>query len=124
MVAAVFLNSTALTPLLRRLQFRSLKGLTRKSVCLWCPKVISSTTGLTRYGRNAKYGDAPIDLAEYAPEGVTFTYETSNDEVARLDGSVLTIVGAGEATIGASYEYKTSNGIVVPWEIFGDEKDL
>ena len=47
------------------------------------------------------YGDGPVDLAEYAPEGITLTYESSNPEVARVDGTTLTIVGAGVATIGA-----------------------
>ncbi len=49
----------------------------------------------------ARYGDAPVDLASYAPEGVALSYESSNPEVARIDGSMLTICGAGEATIGA-----------------------
>ncbi|MDE7413058.1 MAG: leucine-rich repeat protein, partial [Muribaculaceae bacterium] len=50
------------------------------------------------------YGEGPVDLAEYAPEGVTLTYESSNPEVARVDGTKLTIVGAGVATIGAICE--------------------
>lgn len=51
-----------------------------------------------------KYGDAPVDLADYAPEGYSFKYETSNSDVVRLDGSVITIIGAGQATIGASHD--------------------
>ena len=68
---------------------------------------------------NAKYGDAPIDLAKYAPAGVTLSYETSNDEVARLDGTVLSIVGAGEATIGASYEHSGT-----PMELLGQMRQF
>lgn len=52
---------------------------------------------------NVKYGDAPVDLAEYAPQGYALKYESTNDKVARLDGTVLTICGAGEATIVASF---------------------
>ena len=52
---------------------------------------------------NVKYGDAPVDLTEYAPQGYTLKYESTNDNVARLDGTLLTICGAGEATIVASF---------------------
>lgn len=47
-----------------------------------------------------KYGDAPIDLTDYAPEGYSFSYESSNPEVAMIDGTMLSIVGAGVATVG------------------------
>ena len=50
-----------------------------------------------------KYGNEPINLAEFAPEGYDFTYESSNTQVAKLEGDYLSIIGAGEVTIGASY---------------------
>lgn len=68
---------------------------------------------------SVKYGDAPVNLADYAPEGYSFVYETSNSDVARLDGSILTIVGAGEATIGASYRAAGT-----PMEILGQMRQF
>ena len=66
-----------------------------------------------------RYGDAPIDLSAYAPEGVTLNYESSDNSVARLEGTMLSVVGAGEATIGASYP---ENG--TPMEIIGQMRQL
>ena len=50
---------------------------------------------------DASYGDPEIDLAAYAPAGVELTYETSNDDVVRINGTKMQIVGAGTATVGA-----------------------
>lgn len=50
---------------------------------------------------NARYGDGEIDLSQYAPEGVALTYQSSNEDVVRINGSSMQIVGAGEATIAA-----------------------
>lgn len=50
----------------------------------------------------ARYGDAGIDLAEYAPEGVALAYESSDNNIARIEGNKLTICGAGEVIINAS----------------------
>ena len=50
---------------------------------------------------NAKYGDGEIDLSQYAPEGVALTYQSSNEDVVRINGSSMQIVGAGEATVAA-----------------------
>ena len=66
-----------------------------------------------------KYGDAPINLTEFAPAGVTLTYETSNPEVAQIDGSMLSIVGAGVATIGALYDVDDT-----PMEIIGQMRQF
>ena len=66
-----------------------------------------------------RYGDEPVDLSAYAPEGVTLSYESSDNSVARLDGSTLSIVGAGEATIGASYPEAGT-----PMEIIGQMRQL
>lgn len=49
-----------------------------------------------------KYGDAGVDLAEYAPEGVALAYESSDSNIARIDGNKLTICGAGEVMVSAS----------------------
>lgn len=66
-----------------------------------------------------RYGDDPLDLSTYAPEGVTLSYESSDNSVARLDGSTLSIVGAGEATIGAIYPEAGT-----PMEIIGQMRQL
>lgn len=66
-----------------------------------------------------RYGDDPLDLSTYAPEGVTLSYESSDNSVARLNGSTLSIVGAGEATIGASYPEAGT-----PMEIIGQMRQL
>ena len=50
---------------------------------------------------NARYGDDEIDLAQYAPEGVALTYQSSNEDVVKINGSSMRIVGAGEATVAA-----------------------
>lgn len=50
----------------------------------------------------AKYGDTPIDLTASLPEGVELVFESTNNDVARVEGNKLQIVGAGEATITAS----------------------
>ena len=67
----------------------------------------------------AKYGDAPIDLSAYAPEGIVLTYQSSNPDVALIDGSTLTIVGAGEATVGA---FNPDEG--TPMEIIGQMRQF
>ena len=66
-----------------------------------------------------RYGDAPMDLSAYAPEGVTLNYESSDNSVARLEGTMLSVVGAGEATIGASYPEDGT-----PMEIIGQMRQL
>ena len=38
-----------------------------------------------------RYGDGSVNLADYAPEGVSLTYESSNSDVAKIEGSMLTI---------------------------------
>ncbi|MCH5237881.1 MAG: leucine-rich repeat protein [Muribaculaceae bacterium] len=65
------------------------------------------------------YGDEPVDLSLYAPEGVTFTYESSNPDVALIDGTMLSIVGAGRATIGAIYDQSGT-----PMEIIGQMRQF
>ena len=65
------------------------------------------------------YGDAPVDLSLYAPEGFTFTYETSNPDVALIDDTMLSIVGAGTATVGALYDQSGT-----PMEIIGQMRQF
>lgn len=50
---------------------------------------------------DAQYGDAEIDLTAFAPAGIDLVYETSNDDVVRILGDKMRIVGAGTATVGA-----------------------
>ena len=53
--------------------------------------------------RNATFGDAPITLvAPTSPSAGSFTYASNNPAVATISGDVVTIVGAGSATITAS----------------------
>ena len=48
-----------------------------------------------------RYGDGSVNLANYAPVGISLTYESSNSDVAKIEGTMLTICGAGEATVSA-----------------------
>ena len=48
------------------------------------------------------YGSTPITLNGSASSGLTVTYASSNTAVATVSGNILTIVGAGSATITAS----------------------
>ena len=48
------------------------------------------------------YGDAPFTLTATASSGLTVAYTSSNPAVATIDGSTVTIVGAGSTTITAS----------------------
>ena len=50
---------------------------------------------------SAIYGDAPITLNASASSGLSVTYTSSNEKVATVSGNILTIVGAGTATITA-----------------------
>lgn len=52
---------------------------------------------------DVQYGDAEIDLTQYAPEGVELTYETSDNDVIRINGTKMQIVGAGTATVVAMH---------------------
>lgn len=52
---------------------------------------------------NKTYGDAPFTLAQPTSNSTgAFTYSSSNTAVATVNGNVVTIVGAGTATITAS----------------------
>ena len=55
-----------------------------------------------------RYGDEEIDLTDYAPEGMELTYETSDTDVIRIDGSRMQIVGAGTATVEATLSGSSS----------------
>ena len=48
------------------------------------------------------YGDANFDLSATATSGLDVTYESSNESVATISGSTVTIVGVGSADITAS----------------------
>ena len=50
----------------------------------------------------ATYGDAPVTLTATANSGLPVTYTSSNTNVVTVSGNVLTIVGAGTATITAN----------------------
>lgn len=63
---------------------------------------------------DAGYGDDEIDLSRYAPEGVDFKYETSNDDVVEINGTTMRIVGAGTASVAA---LQTDSG--TPMELIG-----
>ncbi len=48
------------------------------------------------------FGDAPFDLTASASSNLAIVYTSSNQNVATLNGSTVTIVGAGTTTITAS----------------------
>lgn len=48
------------------------------------------------------YGDVPFDLTATSTSGLPITYLSSNNNVATIEGSTVTIVGAGTATITAT----------------------
>lgn len=68
---------------------------------------------------DATYGDGEIDLAEYAPNGVALSYETSNDDVVKIEGTKMRIVGAGTATVGAILDEEGT-----PMEIIGQMRQF
>ncbi len=49
----------------------------------------------------ATYGDEEINLSKYAPDGEVLSYETSDDDVIEINGSMMRIIGAGSATVRA-----------------------
>jgi hypothetical protein len=51
---------------------------------------------------NKTYGDAAFDLNAAATSGLMVSYTSSNQNVATISGSTVTIVGAGSTTITAS----------------------
>lgn len=75
---------------------------------------------------NARYGDGEIDLSKYAPEGVALTYQSSNEDVVRINGSSMRIVGAGEATVAAILDEDGTTTELVGQlrSIFVDKADL
>lgn len=48
------------------------------------------------------YGDDPFDLIASASSGLTVTFESSNPEVAIIEGTLVTILSAGSTTITAT----------------------
>lgn len=48
------------------------------------------------------FGDAPFDLTATASSGLAITYSSSDETVATIEGSTITILGAGSTTITAS----------------------
>lgn len=59
-------------------------------------------------------GDTDVFSVENAVVGANYTWQSSNNEVATVDQSGnVKAVGAGSASITASYNGKTSNGITV-----------
>ncbi|MFM8848804.1 MAG: IPT/TIG domain-containing protein, partial [Cytophagales bacterium] len=48
------------------------------------------------------YGDAPFTLSATSSSGLPLTFASSNTEVATVSGNMVTIIGAGTATITAS----------------------
>lgn len=48
---------------------------------------------------DARYGDGEIDLSLYSPDGTALTYRSSNEDVVKINGSSMQIMGAGTATV-------------------------
>jgi hypothetical protein len=51
---------------------------------------------------NAKVGDAAITLQATSDAGLPVTFSSSNPDIAKIEGSTLTIIGVGEVTITAA----------------------
>ncbi|GFO64075.1 hypothetical protein M1B72_06565 [Geomonas paludis] len=47
------------------------------------------------------FGDPPFEIVASACSGLPLSFKSSNPEVARVDGNVITVVGAGSAVITA-----------------------
>ncbi|MBJ6723318.1 MBG domain-containing protein [Geomesophilobacter sediminis] len=57
------------------------------------------------------YGDPPFQIVALACSGLNLTFASSSTNVVRINGNVITIVGAGSATVTAS---QTGSGDVTP----------
>jgi hypothetical protein len=66
--------------------------------------VIGKASQMITFGALAvkTYGDAPFALDAASSTGMTLSYASDNEGVATVSGNVVTIVGAGTATITAS----------------------
>ena len=75
---------------------------------------------------DVRYGESEIDLSQYAPEGVALTYTSSNEDVVKINGTTMQIVGAGTATVAAILEEEGSMTELVGQmrRIFVDQADL
>ncbi|MTI40950.1 T9SS type A sorting domain-containing protein [Fulvivirga lutimaris] len=51
---------------------------------------------------NRTFGDSPFELTATATSGLPVSYASSNETVATVEGSKVTIVGAGETTLTAT----------------------
>ena len=59
-----------------------------------------------------KYGDADVDLNNYAPSYYVFEYESSDGTVVEIDGATMRVVGAGTATVTAKIPAEYSNIVI------------
>ena len=59
-----------------------------------------------------KYGDADVDLSNYAPSYYAFEYESSDETVVEIDGATMRVVGAGTATVTAKIPAEYSNIVI------------
>ena len=75
---------------------------------------------------NMRYGDDEIDLSQYAPEDVSLTYKSSNEDVVKIKDTKMQIVGAGKATISAIQDEVGTHSELVGQlrQIFVDKADL
>jgi hypothetical protein len=51
---------------------------------------------------NRKFGDSPFEITATATSDLLVSYASSNESVATVEGSTVTIVGAGETTLTAT----------------------
>ncbi len=64
------------------------------------------------------YGTADFGVTASASSGLPLTYSSSNTDVATIDGNTVTIIGAGQTTIGAEQAgndayYSAENSVVL-----------
>lgn len=67
------------------------------------------------------FGDAPFELSATATSGLVVSFESSDESVATVSGSTVTIVGAGSTTITATQngdqDYLSAESVGQPFEV-------
>jgi hypothetical protein len=63
---------------------------------------------------NKTFGNADFDLTASASSGLPVTYQSSNQSVATISGSTVTLVGSGTTTITASQDGDNSYNAATP----------
>lgn len=62
------------------------------------------------------FGDDDFELSAFSTSGLNISYNSSNTDVASIEGSIVTINGAGKTVITASQEGNVDNSAAIPVE--------